>query len=193
MMASPLADARLVILDRDGVINHDSDEFITAPDEWIAIEGSIDAIARLSAAGFDVAVATNQSGIGRKLLDFPTLEAIHRKMLREVRDSGGDITRIVFCPHHPDDDCDCRKPRTGLFTRLGHELGVSLDGVAMIGDSVRDMEAASAAGGRPMLVLTGNGTATAAALADDEGRPPAFADLGAAATFLIEELQSRSG
>ncbi len=184
---------RLVILDRDGVINQDSADFITSPNEWIAIEGSIGAIARLSAAGFDVAVATNQSGIGRKLLDMPTLEAIHRKMLREVRDGGGDITRIVFCPHHPDDGCDCRKPRAGLFTRLGHELGVPLDGVPMIGDSERDIEAAIAVGGRPILVLTGNGRQTAASLADRGEPPPAFADLSAAAAFLIDEHRGGSG
>lgn len=177
---------RLVILDRDGVINHDSVDFIKSPDEWIAIEGSIDAIVRLSAAGFDVAVATNQSGIGRKLLDFPTLEAIHRKMRREVRDAGGDISRIVFCPHHPDDGCDCRKPGTGLFKRLGRELGVPLDGVPMVGDSERDIDAATAVGGRPILVLTGNGKRTAQALAG-KIELPAFADLGAAATYLIEE------
>ena len=183
---------RLVILDRDGVINHDSADFITSPDEWTAIDGSIDAIARLSAAGFDVAVATNQSGIGRKLLDFPTLEAIHRKMLREVRDGGGDITRIVFCPHHPDDGCDCRKPGIALFTRLGHELGVQLDGTPMVGDSERDIAAATAVGGRPILVLTGNGAKTAAALAENGKTPLTFADLGAAAAFLIDELKGRS-
>ena len=181
---------RLVILDRDGVINHDSTDFIRAPDEWNAIDGSIDAIVRLSAAGFDVAVATNQSGVGRKLLDLPALEAIHRKMRREVRDAGGDITRIVFCPHHPDDGCDCRKPGTALFTRLARELGVPLDGVPMIGDSVRDIEAATAVGGRPLLVLTGNGAETAAAL-DGRIETLTFANLGDAATFLIDELKGQ--
>lgn len=183
---------RLVILDRDGVINHDSADFVTSPDEWIAIEGSVDAIARLCAAGFDVAVATNQSGVGRKLIDFPTLEAIHRKMLREVRDAGGDIARIVFCPHHPDEGCDCRKPGTALFARLGRELGVPLDGVPMIGDSERDLAAATSIGGRPILVLTGNGEKTALALAENAVSVPTFADLGAAASFLIEELKNRS-
>lgn len=184
---------RLVILDRDGVINHDSADFITSPDEWIAIDGSIEAIARLSAAGFDIAVATNQSGIGRKMLDYPTLEAIHRKMRREVRDAGGDIEKIVFCPHHPDDGCACRKPATGLFERLGHELGVPLDDVAMVGDSERDIVAARAVGGRPILVLTGNGESTLAALSDDGDPPMSFANLDAVATFLIKELKDRQG
>ena len=187
-----MVSRRLVILDRDGVINRDSADFVCSPDEWIAIDGSIDAIARLSAAGFDIAVATNQSGVGRKFLDLPTLEAIHRKMLREVRDGGGDITRIVFCPHHPEDGCDCRKPGTALFTRLSHELGVPLDGVPMIGDSERDIEAASTIGGRPILVLTGNGERTAATLAENGVSTLTFADLGAAASFLIDELKSRS-
>ena len=183
---------RLIILDRDGVINRDSADFITSPDEWIPIDGSIEAIAQLSAAGFDIAVATNQSGIGRKFLDHPTLEAIHRKMLREVRDAGGNIVKIVFCPHHPDDGCACRKPGTALFKRLGYELGVPLNGVPMIGDSARDIEAAIAVGGRPILVLTGNGEKTAATLAEGNNPPAVFADLRAAAAFLIDELKDHS-
>ena len=182
----------LVILDRDGVINHDSDSFIRSPDEWHAIDGSVDAIARLSVAGFDVAVATNQSGVGRRLLDLPTLEAIHAKMKGLVRDAGGVIARIVFCPHLPDDGCDCRKPRTGLFLQLGHQLGVSLAGVPMVGDSERDMIAARAVGGRPMLVLTGNGKSTAATLARHASLPETFEDLSAAASFLIAESLDRS-
>ena len=115
---------RLVILDRDGVINHDSDEFIKSPDEWRAIDGSLDAIRRLSEAGFEVAIATNQSGVGRKLLDVPTLEAIHRKMKSAVRDAGGDVGKIVYCPHHPDAGCDCRKPLPGLLKQLSRKYGV---------------------------------------------------------------------
>lgn len=182
----------LVILDRDGVINHDSDSFIRSPDEWRAIDGSIDAIARLSVAGFDVAVATNQSGVGRRLLDLPTLKAIHAKMERLVRDAGGLIVRIVFCPHHPDDGCDCRKPRTDLFLQLGRQLGVPLNGVPMVGDSERDILAARAVGGRPMLVLTGNGKNTAAVLARHPSPPETFEDLGSAASFLIAESLDRS-
>ncbi|MCZ6560121.1 MAG: D-glycero-beta-D-manno-heptose 1,7-bisphosphate 7-phosphatase [Gammaproteobacteria bacterium] len=182
----------LVILDRDGVINHDSDSFIKSPDEWRPIDGSIDAIARLSVAGFDVAVATNQSGVARWLLDLSALEAIHKKMEGVVRDAGGVLARIVFCPHHPDDGCHCRKPRTDLFLQLGHELGVALNGVPMVGDSERDMIAARAVGGRPMLVLTGNGKSTAATLTDHASSPETFEDLSAAASFLIAESPHRS-
>ena len=115
--------SRLVILDRDGVINEDSEDFIKSPDEWRPIDGSIEAIGRLSGAGYDVAVATNQSGIARKLIDKPALEAIHQKMRDLVRSAGGDIGKIVYCPHHPDDNCDCRKPLPGLLMQLSRMLG----------------------------------------------------------------------
>ncbi len=183
--------SKLVILDRDGVINYDSDEFVKSPDEWLPIEGSIEAIARLSAAGFDVAVATNQSGVGRKLIDLPILEAIHNKMVRVVREAGGDITRIVYCPHHPDDGCDCRKPGIGLFQRLSRQLGVPVQGVPMIGDSERDIAAARAIEGRPILVLTGNGRSAARALEASGELPEVFDDLSAAVSFLIAEEQGR--
>lgn len=157
---------RLVILDRDGVINRDSDAFIKSPDEWEALPGSLEAIGMLSAAGFDVAVATNQSGIGRKLLDRPALEAIHDKMRREARAHGGDIGKIEYCPHHPDDQCDCRKPEPGLLLKLSRSYGVPLENVLIIGDSLRDIDAARAVGGRPILVLTGNGKKTASELGE---------------------------
>jgi D-glycero-D-manno-heptose 1,7-bisphosphate phosphatase len=181
----------LIILDRDGVINHNSADFIRTPDEWLPIEGSVAAIASLCGAGFTVAVATNQSGIGRKLIDLPALKAMHEKMRRLVRDAGGDIARIECCPHHPDDGCDCRKPAPGLYKRLARQFGVALDGVPVIGDSVRDLEAAIAVGARPMLVLTGNGQEAAATLRDGNGTisgpVETFADLAAAAALLISE------
>jgi D-glycero-D-manno-heptose 1,7-bisphosphate phosphatase len=180
-----------VILDRDGVINRDSDAFIKSPDEWQPIDGSIEAIGRLSAAGFDVAVATNQSGVARKLIDLPTLEAIHEKMRRQVREAGGDVLAIVYCPHGPDDGCDCRKPEIGLFQRLSRRLGVELNGVPMIGDSWRDIEAARTAGGRPILVMTGNGAETAAALAEADQSVESFRHLDEAATFLIAESREQ--
>jgi D-glycero-D-manno-heptose 1,7-bisphosphate phosphatase len=180
---------RLVILDRDGVINQDSDAYIKAPDEWHPIDGSIEAIARLSAAGFDVAIATNQSGVGRKFVDLPTLEAIHAKMRRLVHEAGGDISVIVYCPHRPDDGCDCRKPEVGLFLQLSRQLGVPLDGVPMIGDSMRDIDAARAAGGRPVLVMTGNGAQTASELAENKQVVETFNDLSEAASFLIAEAR----
>ena len=153
---------RLVILDRDGVINHDSDEFVKTPAEWLPIDGSIEAIAKLSSAGFTVAVATNQSGIGRKLLDKPALNAMHDKLRALVKDAGGDLERIVYCPHHPDAGCECRKPAPGLYKQLSRHYGVPLDGVPIVGDSERDLEAARAVNARPILVLSGKGRKTAA-------------------------------
>ena len=184
---------RLVILDRDGVINHESDAFVKSPAEWVPIEGSVEAIVRLRDAGFTVAVATNQSGIARKLLDLPTLEAIHRKFRGLVKDAGGDVGRIVFCPHHPEDDCDCRKPEPGLFLRLSRQYGVPLNGVPMIGDSERDIAAAQAAGGRPILVLTGNGEKTAEVFARREELVETYDDLSTAATKIITDDKDRSG
>lgn len=164
-MTRQLEAMRLVILDRDGVINHDSDDFIRTPAEWVPIAGSLEAIALLTRAGFTVAVATNQSGIGRGLYDHAALEAIHEKMRRAVADAGGAIDRIVYCPHAPDEGCDCRKPAAGLLRDLGRHYGVALDGVPAIGDTERDLEAARAVGARPILVLTGNGETTQRALA----------------------------
>ena len=183
---------RLVILDRDGVINHDSDEFIKSPAEWIPIDGSIEAIAMLSGAGFTVAVASNQSGIGRKLLDPPTLDAIHDKLRATVKEAGGDVGRIVVCPHHPDDGCDCRKPAPGLLLRLGRQYGVPLDGVPVVGDSLRDLDAASAVNARPVLVLTGNGARTAAALSEAGRVVETYPDLRAAAGRFVDELPQRA-
>jgi D-glycero-D-manno-heptose 1,7-bisphosphate phosphatase len=178
----------LVILDRDGVINHESKEFVKSPDEWLPIEGSIAAIARLSGAGYTVAVATNQSGLGRKLLDRVALEAMHDKLRMLVREAGGDVDRIVYCPHLPEDNCDCRKPKPGLFRQLSRQYGAPLDGVPMIGDSERDIAAALAVNGRPILVLTGNGRDTLGALQRSGAVVETFADLAAAADGLIAEI-----
>ena len=178
---------RLVILDRDGVINYDSDEFIKSPDEWRPIDGSLDAIRRLSDAGFEVAVATNQSGIGRKLLDVPALEAIHKTMKTAVRDAGGDIGKIVYCPHHPDAGCDCRKPLPGLLLQLSRKYGVPLDNVPVVGDSLRDIEAALAVGAKPVLVRTGNGAKTVLQLEARDLSVDTFADLGEVADALIRQ------
>ena len=184
---------RLVILDRDGVINHDSDAFVKSPSEWQPIDGSIEAIVELSNAGFTVAVATNQSGVGRKLIDLPTLEAIHKKMRQAVTDAGEDLGRIVFCPHHPDDNCDCRKPNPGLFNKLARQYGVPINGVPMIGDSERDIIAAKAVFGRPVLVLTGNGQNTAAVLLEKNGEVETYADLRAVAKQLIADSRGSTG
>jgi D-glycero-D-manno-heptose 1,7-bisphosphate phosphatase len=151
---------KLVILDRDGTINHDSDQHIKSPAEWKPIKGSLEAIARLTQAGCHVVVATNQSGIGRGLFDMATLNAIHDTMHRAVHQAGGRIDAIFFCPHAGDANCDCRKPKPGMLLEIAKRMNVELDGVPMVGDSLRDLQAAAAAGARPVLVLTGKGRKT---------------------------------
>ena len=151
---------QLIILDRDGVINEDSDDFIKSPGEWQPIRGSLEAIARLHRAGWHVVVATNQSGIARDLFDLDTLMRIHKKMHRAVRDTGGLIDAVFFCPHGPDDDCACRKPKPGLYNDIARRLRIDLKGIPAIGDSLRDLQAARAAGARPLLVRTGKGPQT---------------------------------
>lgn len=181
---------RLVILDRDGVINHDSDAFIKSPDEWLPIEGSAEAIGALTSAGFTIAVATNQSGIARNLFDRRMLDAIHDKMRQVVRTHGGDIDQIVICPHGPGDDCDCRKPKPGMLLQLSRQYGAPLDGVPVIGDALRDLDAALAVNARPILVLTGKGQATAAEIALAGRDVEVFADLADAASALLAEEAS---
>jgi D-glycero-D-manno-heptose 1,7-bisphosphate phosphatase len=175
---------RLVILDRDGVINQESDAFIKTPEEWIPIPGSLDAIARLYKAGYTVVVASNQSGIARHLLSLDTLAAIHGRMKREVEAAGGKIDSIFFCPHGPGDLCDCRKPKPGLFKQIAKRYKVRLKDLPMIGDSERDLQAARAVGGRPILVRTGNGLKT---LDEDHNVEEVYDDLAAAAAQLMKE------
>ena len=147
---------KLVILDRDGVINTDSEQYIKSPEEWTPIAGSLDAIARFTQAGFRVVVATNQSGVGRGLFDMATLNAMHDKMHKAVNQLGGRIDAVFFCPHAQDAGCACRKPRPGMLLEIAERFNVALAGVPAIGDSLRDLQAASAAGARPILVLTGD-------------------------------------
>jgi len=163
-MAAGVGAKGLLILDRDGVINQDSASFVKSPEEWLPLPGSVAAIARLSRAGYTVAVASNQSGLARGLFDRNALRAMHRKLRRLVSNEGGRIDRIVVCPHGPDDGCSCRKPEPGLLTRLAQHYGVSLVGVPAIGDSLRDLQAAAAAGATPILVRTGNGKKTQVSL-----------------------------
>ena len=176
---------RLVVLDRDGTINRDSAAYIKSPQEWSPLPGSAEAIARLNRAGFTVAVASNQSGLARGLFDEATLAKIHDKMHAVVREAGGEIDRVVWCPHHPDDGCDCRKPRPGLLHRLAEYYGIGLDAVPVVGDSARDLEAARAVGARPVLVRTGNGRRTEAEGA--AGDAEVYDDLAAAAAALTGE------
>jgi len=186
MSGQPAANG-LIILDRDGVINHDSKEFVKNADEWVPLPGSIGAIADLSAAGYTVAVASNQSGLARGLFDRNALRAMHHKLRRLVAAEGGRVDRIVVCPHGADDQCDCRKPRPGLLRRLARYYQVSLDGVPVVGDSLRDLQAAAAAGATPVLVRTGNGVKTAASLPDDLRSVGIFDDLAAVAASLIRK------
>jgi len=151
---------KLVILDRDGVINEESDDYIKSEDEWEPIEGSIDAIARLCQADYRVVVVTNQSGIARGLLTIENLHAIHQRMHKEVSAGGGRIDAIFICPHKPDDDCDCRKPRPGMLHSVMERLETELAGVPLVGDSLRDVQSAMVVGANPVLVRTGHGTRT---------------------------------
>ena len=153
---------KLIILDRDGVINRDSDAFVKSPDEWVALPGSLEAIARLSQSGWTVAVATKQSGLARGLFDMNTLNAIHAKLHREVAALGGDVDAIFLCPHGPDDGCVCRKPLPGMMHDIGRRYDINLAGVPAVGDSLRDLQASAQAGCTPWLVLTGNGEKTRA-------------------------------
>ncbi len=151
---------KLVLLDRDGVINVDSPDYIKTPEEWIPIAGSLEAIARLSKAGYTIAVLTNQSGLGRGYFDHEALMLIHEKLLSAVTHAGGDVDLIRYCPHHPDDGCDCRKPKPGLFHAIAKYYDMSLTGIFAVGDSLRDLQAAASAGASPILVRTGNGVKT---------------------------------
>ena len=151
---------KLVILDRDGVINFDSDQYIKSPLEWRPIPGSIEAIARLNQNGYRIAVATNQSGIGRGLFDMATLNAMNDKMMELVFRQGGRIDALFFCPHTAVEDCNCRKPRTGMLEEIAARFHTELKGVPTIGDSLKDLQAAEAVGAQPILVLTGKGAQT---------------------------------
>ena len=151
---------KLIILDRDGVINVDSDAYVKHADEWHALPGSLQAIAKLHRAGWKVAIASNQSGLARGYFDVTALNAMHQKCLAQLRALGGDIDAFFICPHGPDDACNCRKPLPGLFHDIGRRFDISLKGVPAVGDSLRDLQASAAAGCTPWLVQTGNGPKT---------------------------------
>ncbi|MDR2093118.1 MAG: D-glycero-beta-D-manno-heptose 1,7-bisphosphate 7-phosphatase [Azoarcus sp.] len=175
---------KLIILDRDGVINHDSEQFIKSPEEWRPIPGALEAIALLNRWGWRVVVATNQSGVGRGLFDMDTLNAIHDKMIKTLAQCGGRLDAIFFCPHPADSTCNCRKPKPGMLLEIGERFNVDLAGVPVVGDSLRDLQAGIAVGGQPYLVLTGKGEKTR----QDPQLPPStvtFDDLAAVATHLI--------
>ncbi len=180
---------KLVILDRDGTINQDSDDYIKSPEEWIPLPGALEAIARLNHAGWHVVVASNQSGLGRGLFDMATLNAMHAKMNKLLSGVGGRIDAVFFCPHGPEDQCHCRKPLPGLFEQIGERLGVDLHGTHVVGDSLRDLQAGVQVGCEPHLVYTGKGAAFR-----DQPLPDAFpshtrthADLAGFVDWLLDE------
>lgn len=174
---------KLIILDRDGVINHDSDDYIKTVDEWQPIDGSIDAIVKLAHAGYTVTVASNQSGLARGYFDLSTLNAMHQKMFEMVQLAGGHIDGVFFCPHAPSDQCDCRKPAPGLLYDIADRFSTTLDGVFFIGDSLSDIEAAHSAGAIPLLVRTGKGLKTELQLTDKS--IPVFENLSEAVNSYI--------
>lgn len=175
---------KLIILDRDGVINFDSDQFIKNPQEWKPIPGSMEAIARLNQAAYRVVVATNQSGIGRGLFDMAMLNAIHDKMHKCCAQVGARIDAVFFCPHPADSDCHCRKPRSGMLEEIAARYNANMKGVPAVGDSLRDLSCAARVGAQPILVLTGKGVKTQAAGGLPEGTL-IFGDLAAAVPELI--------
>ncbi len=175
---------KLIILDRDGVINQDSDAFIKSVEEFIPLPGSLEAIARLKQAGFTVAIATNQSGIARGYFDEATLAAMHDKLAHLLDEQGGEIDYIAYCPHGPNDNCECRKPLPGLLNEISEHFDVDLANVPMIGDSLRDIEAARSVGGSAILVKTGKGKRTLANLAQIKDIP-VYADLAAAVDAIL--------
>ncbi len=175
---------KLVILDRDGVINYDSDQFIKTPDEWKPIPGSLEAIARLTHSGFRVVVCSNQSGVGRGLLDMATLNAINDKMYKALAPFGGRIDALFYCPHPAEANCACRKPKPGMFGDIAKRFNTSLAGVPSVGDSLRDMQASALVGCAPMLVLTGKGRKTQSAGGLPEGTQ-VFDDLAGAVRAII--------
>lgn len=175
---------KLIILDRDGVINHDSDKYIKSPEEWRPIPGSLEAIARLHREGYHVVIATNQSGVARGLFDLNVLSKIHNKMLEAVRATGGEIEAIFFCPHGPDDGCRCRKPLPGLFEEIADRMKMNLGGVYSVGDTEHDVLAARAVAARPAMVRTGKGERALKKSENLKG-VPVFADLAAFADALL--------
>jgi len=176
---------KLIILDRDGVINFGSEQFIKSPDEWKPIPGSLEAIARLTREGWRVVVATNQSGLARGLFEMATLNAIHAKMHKAAAQAGGRIEAVFYCPHAAEMDCACRKPRSGLFAEIAARYGRDLGDVPAVGDSLRDLQAAASVGARPLLVKTGKGERTLAAGGLPENTP-VFADLSEVVEYLLK-------
>jgi len=179
----------LIILDRDGVLNEDSDAYVKSVDEWIPLAGSAAAVGKLCQAGFQVAIATNQSGLARGYFQPSDLDAMHEKMTALATAEGGEFAHIAWCPHGPDDHCDCRKPLPGLIHQIEQALDVSAAGAWMVGDSIRDLEAGAAAGCKVALVRTGKGIKSEPKLTQHEqlSDAPVFDDLAAFADFILND------
>ncbi len=180
--------SKVIVLDRDGVINEDSDDYIKSPDEWIPISGSLEAIKRLNKAGYKVAVASNQSGIARGYFDEATLAAMHEKMKRLLAQRGAGIDEIAYCPHSPTDNCLCRKPKPGMLIQIAQKLSVKPADMIFVGDAIGDIQAARMAGAKPVLVLTGKGMKTQQNLTPDDA-VPVYQDL---AHFVRELTRKKS-
>jgi D-glycero-D-manno-heptose 1,7-bisphosphate phosphatase len=178
---------KLVILDRDGTINEASDDYVKSPDEWLPLPGVLEAIARLNHAGYQVVVVSNQSGLGRGLFDMAQVNAMHAKMHKLLAAAGGKVDAVFLCPHVSDDGCRCRMPAPGLFEQIGERYGINLSGVPMAGDSLRDLQAGSAAGCEPHLVLTGLGAQWRDQVLPDTFPPQTrvHADVAAFADYVI--------
>ena len=176
---------KLIILDRDGVVNQDSDKYIKSADEWEPIPGRLEAIARLHHGGYRIAIASNQSGLGRGYFSIDDLNAMHRKLSRGLSILGAQVEAIFFCPHAPSDVCYCRKPKPGLLLDISERLQIGLAGVPVVGDSFRDIQAAREVGAAPVLVLTGNGKRVLAKRRAQLGETAVFADLAAVADALL--------
>lgn len=187
---------KLVILDRDGVINEDSDAYVKSVEEWIPLPGSIEAIAQLYKAGYTIVVATNQSGVGRGLFDLDELEAMHAKLADLLLDAGAELAGIFYCPHQPEDQCHCRKPAPGLLDAIAGEFDLSLSGVPIVGDSLRDLQAGLAHHCEPILVRTGKGKKTEVKLPDQPEielqQARVFDDLSQVANYLLDHQGSKS-
>jgi len=189
MKSAAMHATRLVIVGRDGILNEFREGHVTAPEEWRPVPGALEAVARINHAGWHVAVATNQSGVGRGMIDMSAVNAVHARMHQMLQQQGGRIDAVFFCPHTPEEQCDCRKPKPGLLLDIGRRYGLDLGEVPMVGDTLRDLQAAVAAGCQPHLVLSGRarglqGDALEQLLAQAPGAQ-VHADLGAFADFLL--------
>ena len=184
----------LVIFGRDGVLNEFREGHVTAPEEWVPVPGALEAVARLNHAGWHAVVATNQSGIGRGMIDMSAVNAVHARMHQRLQVQGGRIDAVFFCPHTPEDQCDCRKPKPGLLQDIGRRYGIALQNVPVVGDTLRDLQAANAAGCEPHLVLSGRASGLAGEalqqLLDQAPGAQVHANLGAFVDFLLARSET---